>query len=173
MRYTAVTCDPNDFMVSPTHPRGEFRTHRQADQYTLRQRLYDPPRQTELFIVITMYNEDDELFCRTMRGVMQNVAHLCGRGKSKTWGKDGWKKVSWSLAYPRELVRKLIFRSSSAWSPMEDKRLTLGRGRYWLLWGCIRMGWGRMSSTESRWYVLFPLQALRPLGVVWYAPIGL
>lgn len=41
-----------------------------------------------------MYNEDDELFCRTMRGVMQNVAHLCGRGKSKTWGKDGWKKVS-------------------------------------------------------------------------------
>jgi chitin synthase len=40
-----------------------------------------------------MYNEDDELFCRTMRGVMQNVAHLCSRTKSKTWGKDGWKKV--------------------------------------------------------------------------------
>lgn len=41
MRYTAVTCDPNDFV---------------DDKYTLRQRLYDPPRQTELFIVITMYN---------------------------------------------------------------------------------------------------------------------
>lgn len=41
MRYTAVTCDPNDFV---------------EDRYTLRQRLYDPPRQTELFIVITMYN---------------------------------------------------------------------------------------------------------------------
>lgn len=40
-----------------------------------------------------MYNEDDELFCRTMRGVMQNVAHLCSRTKSKTWGKEGWKKV--------------------------------------------------------------------------------
>ncbi|OCF42866.1 chitin synthase [Kwoniella heveanensis CBS 569] len=78
MRYTAVTCDPNDFM---------------EDKYTLRQRLYDPPRQTELFIVITMYNEDDVLFCRTMRGVMQNIAHLCTRSKSKTWGKDGWKKV--------------------------------------------------------------------------------
>lgn len=41
LRYTAVTCDPNDFV---------------DDMYTLRQRLYDPPRQTELFIVITMYN---------------------------------------------------------------------------------------------------------------------
>nr|KIR48602.1 chitin synthase [Cryptococcus bacillisporus CA1280] len=78
MRYTAVTCDPNDFV---------------EDKYTLRQRLYDPPRQTELFIVITMYNEDDILFCRTMRGVMQNIAHLCTRSKSKTWGENGWKKV--------------------------------------------------------------------------------
>ncbi|WWD18233.1 hypothetical protein CI109_102683 [Kwoniella shandongensis] len=78
MRYTAVTCDPNDFV---------------DDKYTLRQRLYDPPRQTELFIVITMYNEDDILFCRTMRGVMQNIAHLCTRSKSKTWGEGGWKKV--------------------------------------------------------------------------------
>ncbi|KAK8865591.1 hypothetical protein IAR55_000735 [Kwoniella newhampshirensis] len=78
MRYTAVTCDPNDFV---------------DDKYTLRQRLYDPPRQTELFIVITMYNEDDILFCRTMRGVMQNIAHLCTRSKSKTWGENGWKKV--------------------------------------------------------------------------------
>ncbi|WOO85757.1 Chitin synthase 4 [Vanrija pseudolonga] len=78
MRYTAVTCDPNDFV---------------EDKYTLRQRLYDPPRQTELFIVVTMYNEDDVLFCRTMRGIMQNVAHLCSRSRSKTWGQDGWKKV--------------------------------------------------------------------------------
>lgn len=37
--------------------------------------------------------EDDILFCRTMRGVMQNIAHLCTRSKSKTWGKEGWKKV--------------------------------------------------------------------------------
>jgi hypothetical protein len=28
----------------------------QDDKYTLRQKLYDPPRQTELFIVVTMYN---------------------------------------------------------------------------------------------------------------------
>ncbi|KAG8768582.1 Chitin synthase, class 1 [Ceratobasidium sp. 428] len=78
MRYTAATCDPNDFM---------------EENYTLRQRLYDPPRRTELFIVMTMYNEDEELFTRTMHGVMQNIKHLCTRERSKTWSKEGWKKV--------------------------------------------------------------------------------
>ncbi|KAF8516437.1 glycosyltransferase family 2 protein [Hysterangium stoloniferum] len=78
MRYSAATCDPNDF---------------KDEGYTLRQVLYDPPRRTELFIVLTMYNEDEELFCRTMHGVMKNIAHLCTRDRSKTWGKDGWKKV--------------------------------------------------------------------------------
>ncbi|KAF8585057.1 glycosyltransferase family 2 protein [Ramaria rubella] len=78
MRYSAATCDPNDF---------------KDEGYTLRQVLYDPPRRTELFIVLTMYNEDEELFCRTMHGVMKNIAHLCTRDRSKTWGKEGWKKV--------------------------------------------------------------------------------
>ncbi|KAI6159686.1 glycosyltransferase family 2 protein [Pisolithus thermaeus] len=78
MRYSAATCDPNDFKDSG---------------FTLRQVHYDPPRRTELFIVMTMYNEDEELFCRSMHGVMKNIAHLCKRDRSKTWGKDGWKKV--------------------------------------------------------------------------------
>ena len=39
MRYTAATCDPNDF---------------KDERYTLRQLLY--PRRTELFIVVTLYN---------------------------------------------------------------------------------------------------------------------
>lgn len=78
MRYSAATCDPNDFMT---------------EGFTLRQVLYEPPRRTELFIVMTMYNEDDELFCRTMHGVMKNIAHLCTRNRSRTWGTDGWKKV--------------------------------------------------------------------------------
>ncbi len=78
MRYSAATCDPNDFKDSG---------------FTLRQLHYDPPRKTELFIVMTMYNEDEELFCRSMHGVMKNIAHLCKRDRSKTWGKDGWKKV--------------------------------------------------------------------------------
>ncbi|THH18657.1 hypothetical protein EW146_g2370 [Bondarzewia mesenterica] len=81
MRYTAATCDPNDFKDS---------------WFTLRQVHYDPPWRTELFIVMTMYNEDEELFTRMMYGVMKNIAHiahLCKRDRSKTWGKDGWKKV--------------------------------------------------------------------------------
>jgi chitin synthase len=78
MRYSAATCDPNNFKESG---------------FTLRQLHYDPPRRTELFIVMTMYNEDEELFCRTMHGVIKNIVHLCKRDRSKTWGKEGWKKV--------------------------------------------------------------------------------
>lgn len=47
MRYTAATCDPDAFM---------------AKKYTLRPFLLN--RQTELFIVMTMYNEDEVLFCK-------------------------------------------------------------------------------------------------------------
>jgi len=78
MRYSAATCDPNDFKDAG---------------FTLRQVMHNPPRRTELFIVMTTYNEDEELFCRTMHGVIKNVAHLCKRERSKTWGKEGWKKV--------------------------------------------------------------------------------
>ena len=28
-----------------------------------------------------------------MHGVMKNIAHLCGRDRSKTWGHNGWQKV--------------------------------------------------------------------------------
>ncbi|EMD37704.1 glycosyltransferase family 2 protein [Gelatoporia subvermispora B] len=75
-RYTAVTCDPDEFEA-----KGHF----------LRQN--ELQRTTELFIVITMYNEDEVLFCRTLYGVMLNIAHLCTRKNSRTWGQDAWKKV--------------------------------------------------------------------------------
>ena len=42
---------------------------------------------------MSMYNEDDSLFARTMHGVIKNIAYLCKRDRSKIWGKDGWKKV--------------------------------------------------------------------------------
>lgn len=76
MRYTAATCDPDDFV---------------RNKYSLRPYLYG--RQTELFIVLTMYNEDEVLFVRTMNAVIKNIAFLCSRTRSKTWGPDGWKKV--------------------------------------------------------------------------------
>ncbi|KAI8889323.1 glycosyltransferase family 2 protein [Backusella circina FSU 941] len=77
MRYTAATCDPKDFVT---------------EGYTLRQQMLN--RKTELFIVLTMYNEDEVLFARTMHGVMKNIAHLCTRDRSRTWGADGWEKVT-------------------------------------------------------------------------------
>jgi chitin synthase len=53
MRYTAATCDPNDFEVRKLASQRERQlTHfTQSSGYTLRQKFYDPPRSTELFIV--------------------------------------------------------------------------------------------------------------------------
>ncbi|KAG2044503.1 chitin synthase [Suillus americanus] len=76
MRYTAATCDPDEFM---------------RRKYSLRPYLYS--RRTELFIVMTMYNEDEVLFVKTMNAVIKNIAHLCSRTRSRTWGPEGWKKV--------------------------------------------------------------------------------
>ncbi len=78
MRYTAVTCDPDDFVS-----RG----------YKLRQNIGSTMRETELFICVTMYNENELDFTRTMHAVMRNISHFCSRTKSRTWGKDGWQKI--------------------------------------------------------------------------------
>jgi chitin synthase len=42
---------------------------------------------------MTMYNEDATLLLRTLNGVIKNIAHLCSRNRSKTWGPGAWKKV--------------------------------------------------------------------------------
>ncbi|DAA72840.1 TPA_exp: Uncharacterized protein A8136_5370 [Trichophyton benhamiae CBS 112371] len=78
MRYTAVTCDPDDFV---------------AKGYKLRQNIGSTMRETELFICVTMYNENEIDFTRSMHGIMRNISHFCSRTKSRTWGKDGWKKI--------------------------------------------------------------------------------
>ncbi|KAG8891548.1 Chitin synthase, class 3, partial [Tulasnella sp. 417] len=80
VRYTAVTCDADDF---------------EAERYSLRQNWSG--RDTELLIAITMYNEDEILLTRTLYGVMQGISHLCSRKNSKTWGDGAWKKVSLSM----------------------------------------------------------------------------
>jgi len=78
MRYTAVTCDPDDFV---------------SKGYKLRQNIGSTARETELFICVTMYNEDEINFTRTMHAVMKNIAHFCSRSKSRTWGEHGWQKI--------------------------------------------------------------------------------
>lgn len=76
MTYTACTSHPDEFV---------------SDGFTLRPAKYG--RETEIVICITMYNEDETAFARTMHGVMKNIAHLCSRHRSAMWGKDSWKKV--------------------------------------------------------------------------------
>ncbi|KAI8959231.1 glycosyltransferase family 2 protein [Daldinia sp. FL1419] len=78
MRYTAVTCDPDDFVEKG---------------YKLRQNIGRTTRETELFICVTMYNENEFDFTRTMHAIMKNVSHFCGRNKSRTWGENGWHKI--------------------------------------------------------------------------------
>lgn len=92
LRYTAATCEPDEF-----ESRG----------FTLRPKIYN--RETELFIVMTMYNEDEILFTRTMHGVMKNIAHLCSLKKSSMWGPEGWKKVVVCIvADGRQVVNKKV-----------------------------------------------------------------
>ncbi|ODQ65186.1 family 2 glycosyltransferase, partial [Nadsonia fulvescens var. elongata DSM 6958] len=76
MRYSAITCDANDFSSAG---------------FTLRPVLEG--RETELCICITMYNEDAASMCQTLSGVMRNIAHLNSRRKSRVWGKNGWQKI--------------------------------------------------------------------------------
>lgn len=78
MRYTAATCDPNDFTLN--------------NGYDLRTRQYN--RHTELVIAITYYNEDKVLFARTLHGVMQNIREIVNI-RSKFWhaGGPAWQKI--------------------------------------------------------------------------------
>ncbi|CAL1212165.1 unnamed protein product [Candida parapsilosis] len=77
LRYTAATCGPSNYIKY---------------KYNLRQALYEPRRETEIMVCITMYNEDEILLARTLKGIFDNIADLKKRSDS-TWGDDSWKKV--------------------------------------------------------------------------------
>ncbi|KAF6842173.1 chitin synthase 1 [Colletotrichum musicola] len=85
MRYTAATCDPNDFTLK--------------NGYDLRPRMYN--RHTELLIAITYYNEDKVLLSRTLHGVMQNIRDIVNLKKSTFWNKGGpaWQKIVVALIF--------------------------------------------------------------------------
>ncbi|KAH6866172.1 chitin synthase-domain-containing protein [Thelonectria olida] len=85
MRYTAATCDPNDFTI--------------GNGYILRPRMYN--RHTELLIAITYYNEDKVLLTRTLHGVMKNIRDIVNLKKSTFWNKGGpaWQKIVVCLVF--------------------------------------------------------------------------
>ncbi|KAK3679057.1 Chitin synthase, class 3 [Recurvomyces mirabilis] len=85
LRYTAATCDPNDFTLK--------------NGYNLRPAMYN--RHTELLIAVTYYNEDKTLTARTLHGVMQNIREIVNLKKSEFWNKGGpaWQKIVVCLVF--------------------------------------------------------------------------
>ncbi|KAH8821096.1 chitin synthase 2 [Xylogone sp. PMI_703] len=85
MRYTAATCDPDEFTLK--------------NGYNLRPAMYN--RHTELLIAITYYNEDKILTARTLHGVMQNIRDIVHLKKSDFWHRGGpaWQKIVVALIF--------------------------------------------------------------------------
>ncbi|KAI9813206.1 MAG: Chitin synthase, class 2 [Thelocarpon impressellum] len=85
MRYTAATCDPNEFTLK--------------NGYNLRPAMFN--RHTELLIAITYYNEDKVLTARTLHGVMQNIRDIVNIKKTEFWDKGGpaWQKIVVALVF--------------------------------------------------------------------------
>ncbi|KAJ5657313.1 Fungal chitin synthase, partial [Penicillium longicatenatum] len=79
MRYTAATCDPDEFTLQ--------------NGYNLRPSMYN--RHTEMMIAITYYNEDKVLTARTLHSVMQNIRDIVNLKKTRFWHKGGpaWQKI--------------------------------------------------------------------------------
>ena len=74
LQYTAITCEPEEFVGHGYKPR------------TLRYK-----RRIKVALVMTMYNEDENLFTKSMLNVQKNIAHMC---HERNWGKDGWQVCS-------------------------------------------------------------------------------
>ena len=85
MRYTAATCDPDEFTLK--------------NGYNLRPAMYN--RHTELLIAITYYNEDKVLTSRTLHSVMQNIRDIVTLKRSEFWNKGGpaWQKIVVCLVF--------------------------------------------------------------------------
>jgi hypothetical protein len=138
-RYSAITCDPSEF---------------EEQKFVLRQTMSN--RETELMVVVTLYNEDEVLFCRTLHGIMKNIAHLCTRTKSRTWGAEGWKKVVVCIvADGRKAINPRILDWQVGFLPrerfVENKKQTLTGLLFtaWRRWEFIKKEWLRMSSIIS------------------------
>lgn len=87
MRYSAATCDPDEFTVE--------------NGWSLRTQMYN--RETELLIAVTSDDEDKTLYARTLHGVMLNIRDICKTKQSKYWrrtaeeGVPGWQKITVAL----------------------------------------------------------------------------
>ncbi|CAA7263632.1 unnamed protein product [Cyclocybe aegerita] len=87
LRYTAATCDPDDFT---------FR-----NGYTLRSQMLN--RSTEILIAITAFNENASMYARTLSGVFANIQDICTKQPSKYWqhcaemDAPSWQRITVTL----------------------------------------------------------------------------
>ncbi|CAG8558657.1 8033_t:CDS:2, partial [Dentiscutata erythropus] len=91
MRYTACTSKPDTF---------------KQENFTLRQSECIPKRQTELFILITINDENEILLSSTLHGIIENITYFCFLTESPTWDKDGWEKVVICIISDRNKINK-------------------------------------------------------------------
>ncbi|CAG8493799.1 16188_t:CDS:2, partial [Dentiscutata erythropus] len=91
MNYTACTSKPDTF---------------KQENFTLRQAKYESIRMTELFILISLDNEDEILLSSTLHQIVENIAYLCSLNESSDWDKDGWKKIVICIISDRNKINK-------------------------------------------------------------------
>lgn len=141
VRYSGVTCGPSNFI--------KF-------NYSLRQTMYSPPRATEILVCITMYNEDDVLLGRTLKGVFDNIKNLTNR-TDPAWGEGSWKKVTVVIVNDgrlqlHERTQKLltalgIFQEGYAKSKVNDNAVKAHLYEYTTTVGIERVTKDRVSLT--------------------------
>jgi len=86
MRYTAATCDPDEFDAN--------------SGFSLRASSFG--RKTELLICITYYNEDKVLVARTLHGVMKNIRDIVRKSGNSFWTKGdapAWQRIVVTLIF--------------------------------------------------------------------------
>ena len=88
--YTAATCEPEDFAAS------HFK-------------LTTASRRVRIAVVVTMYNEDEALFIKTILAAQKNIAYLCSDKCPRSWGPEGWKQfVICIVADGRSKINKSV-----------------------------------------------------------------
>lgn len=90
LRYHAITADPKDY--SDENPL----VKEYIENYPLREKVYAVKRETELMIVCTMYNEDEILLGRTLKGVFKNIKTMYNLKENENvhpFGRNSWKNI--------------------------------------------------------------------------------
>lgn len=96
VRYSAVNCSPAEFSDK---------------NFMLRQELFVKPRHTEILINLSVNDEGEVPFARTLFGVIQNIEYMTSRGTGTPWGQEAYKKIVLCIqsdGHPHQKVLSLL-----------------------------------------------------------------